>query len=250
MRPIVADHATVRHSVGILGVVGRLMNLHKPVAALMILSSLAAHADESAVEGGWRGSLVTGAGTELVVDLVVRRVGGGHAAYLVQAPWPNVNGGRANLATIEGGRVRLAFERLGAVVRGTVVDDVLDARWTQPGTDVSVRLSRYARPLPTAAQTERLSGTWAGTVDFNETEFEIALRFALDDLGEMTAVIEHRTYGAETEAAGVDLSDGVRFYVRPGYEVVGTVSGEAFIGELRTPLAVAALTLAKEAAEP
>ncbi|MCY3811060.1 MAG: hypothetical protein OXH15_04615 [Gammaproteobacteria bacterium] len=226
------------------------MNLPKSAVAVLVLSSLAVHSDEVAVEGGWRGSLVTGAGTELAVDLVVRAIGGGHAAYLVQAPWPNVNGGRANAVTIEDRRVRLAFERLGAVVQGTVADGVLDARWTQPGTNVPLRLSRYARPLPTAAEAERLSGVWAGTVGFNGTEFEFALRFALNDLGEMTAVIEHRTYGAETEAASVDLSDGVRFYARPGFEVLGAVSGEAFIGELHTPMAVAPLTLAKEAAEP
>lgn len=225
------------------------MNLHKPAAAVLILSSLAVHADESDVEGGWRGSLVTGAGTELAVDLVVRAQGGGHAAYLAQAPWPNVNGGRASSATIEGRRVRVAFERLGAVIEGTVADNVMDARWTQPGTNVPLRLSRYARPLPTAAEAERLSGTWAGPVELLGTEFEIALRFALDDLGEMTAVIEHRTYGAETEAASVGLSDGVRFYARPGFEVVGAVSGEAFIGELHTPVAVAPLVLRKETAD-
>ena len=225
------------------------MNLHKSAAAVLVLSSLAVHSDESAVEGGWRGSLVTGAGTELAVDLVVRAQGGGHAAYLVHAPWPNVNGGRANSATIEGGRVGIAFERLGAVIEGTVADDVMDASWTQPGTNVPLRLSRYARPLPTAAETERLSGTWAGTVDFDGTEFEIALRFALNDLGEVIAVIEHRTYGAETEAASVDLSDGVRFYARPGFEVVGAVRGGAFIGELHTPVAVAPLMLSKEIAD-
>lgn len=226
------------------------MNLRESAVAVLILSSLAVHSDESAVEGGWRGSLVTGGGTELAVDLVVRAVGGGHAAYLVQAPWPNVNGGRASAATIEGGRVHLAFERLGAVVQGTVADDVMDARWTQPGTDVPLRLSRYARPLPSRAEAERLSGAWAGPVEFNGAEFEIALRFALNDLGEVTAVIEHRTYGGETEAADVDLSDGVRFYARPGFEVVGAVSGEAFIGELHTPVAVAPLTLTKEATQP
>lgn len=226
------------------------MKLRESAVAVLILSSLAVHSDEVAVDGGWRGSLVTGAGTELDVDLVVRAVSGGHAAYLVHAPWPNVNGGRANSATIEGGRVRIAFERLGAVIHGTVAGDVLNARWTQAGTDVPLRLSRYARPLPTAAEAERLSGVWAGTVEFDGTGFEFALRFALNDLGEMTAVIEHRTYGAETEAAGVDLSDGVRFYVRPGFEVVGAVSGDAFIGELHTPVAVAPLMLGKETADP
>ena len=226
------------------------MNLRKSAAAVLILSSSAVHSDEVGVEGGWRGSLVTGAGTELGVDLVVRGVGGGHAAYLVQAPWPNVDGGRADSATIDGVDVRLAFERLGVVVEGTVADDVLDARWMQPGTDMALTLSRYARPLPTAAQAARLSGVWAGTVELGGTKFEIALRFALDDLGDMTAVIEHRTYGAETEAADVDLSDGVRFYARPGFEVVGEVSGKAFIGELHTPMAVAPMTLGREPADP
>ena len=202
------------------------------------------------MEGGWRGSLVTGSGTELAVDVVVRAVGDGHAAYLLQAPWPNVNGGRADSARVEGARVRLAFERLGAVVEGTVADDVLDARWTQPGTDVRLTLVRYARPLPTAAAAERLRGAWAGTVEFDWATLEVALRFALDDLGELTGVIELRTYGGETEAANVDLSDGVRFYARPGYEVVGAVSGNAFIGELRTPIAAAPLTLSKETAAP
>lgn len=226
------------------------MNLHISAVTVLVLASLAAHPAEPAVEGGWRGSLVTGAGTELDVDLVVRAVGGGYAAYLVQGPWPNVNGGRADSATVEGGRVRLAFERFGAVVEGTVADDVLDARWTQPGTDMPLRLSGYARPLPTTAEAERLSGAWAGTVEFNDTTLEVALRFALNDLGELTGVIEYRTYGAETEAAGVDLSDGVRFSAPPGYEVVGAVSGDTFVGELHTPMAVAPLTLSKEAAEP
>ena len=226
------------------------MNLRESAAAILILSTLAIHSDEVAVEGGWRGSLVTGAGTELAVDVVVRAVGDGHAAYLAQAPWPNVNGGRAESATIEGRRVHLAFARLGAVVEGTVADDVLTARWTQPGTDVPLTLVRYARPLPTAAEAERLSGVWAGTVEFNDTTLEVALRFALNDLGELTAVIEMRTYGGETEAANVDLSDGVRFFARPGYEVVGALSGDAFVGEWHTPMAVAPLTLSKEAAEP
>lgn len=87
-------------------------------------------------------------------------------------------------------------------------------------------------------------------MEFNDATLEIALRFAPDDLGELTAVIELRTYEGETEAANVDLSDGVRFCARPGYEVVGAASGDAFIGELRTPMAVAALTLRKETADP
>jgi len=226
------------------------MNLHRSAVVILILSTLAAHPDQAGIEGGWRGSLVTGAGTELAVDLVVRTVGGGHAVYLAQGPWPNVNGARADSATIEGGRVRLAFERLGAVVEGTVADDVLTARWTQPGTDVPLRLSRYARPLPTPAEVERLSGAWAGTVEFDWATLEVALRFALNDIGELTGVIELRTYGGETEPANVDLSDGVRFFARPGYEVVGAVSGDAFIGELHTPIAAAPLTLSKENAEP
>ena len=225
------------------------MNLHKSAVVILILSTLAVHSDQAAIEGGWRGSLVTGAGTELAVDVVVRAVGGGHAAYLTQGPWPNVNGGRAGSATVEGDRVRWAFERLGAVVEGTVADDILDARWTQPGTDVPLRLSRYPRPLPTPAEVERLSGAWAGTVEFEWATLEVALRFALNDLGELTGVIELRTYGGETEAANVDLSDGVRFFARPGYEVVGAVSGDAFIGELHTPMAAAPLTLIKETAE-
>ena len=226
------------------------MNLHKSAVVILILATLAAHSDQAGIEGGWRGSLVTGAGTELAVDVVVRAVGGGHAAYLAQGPWPNVNGGRADSAIVEGARVRLAFERLGAVVEGTVADDVLTARWTQPGTDVPLTLVRYARPLPTAAEAERLSGVWAGTVEFNDTTLEVALRFALNDLGELTGVIEYRTYGGETEAASVDLSDGVRFFAPPGYEVVGAVSGDAFVGQLHTPMAVAPLALSKEAAEP
>lgn len=225
------------------------MSLSRSAVAVLILSTLAVHSDEAAVDGGWRGSLVTGAGTELAVDLVVRTVGGGHAAYLVQGPWPNVHGGRGKSAMIEGARVRLAFEQLGAVVEGTAADDVLDARWTQPGTDMPLKLARYDRPLPTADEAERLSGAWAGTVDFNGT-IEVALRFALNDLGELTAVIELRTYGGETEAANVDVSDGVRFFARPGFEVVGAVSGDAFVGELHTPMSVAPLTLTKEAAQP
>lgn len=226
------------------------MNLHRSAIAVLVLASLAAHSDEPGVEGGWRGSLITGAGTELAVNLVVRAVDDGHAAYLAQGPWPNVNGGRADSASLEGPRIRLAFERLGAVVEGTVADDVLDARWTQPGTDMPLGLSRYARPLPTTAEAERLSGAWAGTVEFNDTTLEVALRFALNDLGELTGVIEYRTYGFETEAASVDLSDGVRFFAPPGYDVVGAVNGDAFIGELHTPMAVAPLTLGREAAEP
>lgn len=227
------------------------MNLRKSAVAVLVVSSLAVHSDEPVVEGGWRSSLVTGAGTELAVDLVVRAVGDGHSAYLVQRAWPNVNGGRASSATVENGRVRLAFERLGAVLEGTVADDVLLARWTQPGTEVPVKLSRYARPLPTAAEAERLSGAWAGTVEFNETPLDVALRFGLNDLGELTAVIEYRTYGGETEAASVDLTGGrVRFYAPPGYEVVGAVTGDAFVGELHTPMAVAPLTLTKEANPP
>ena len=227
------------------------MNVRNYAAAVLIVSSLAVHSDEPAVEGGWRGSLVTGAGTELAVDLVVRAVDGGHAAYLVQGAWPNINGGRASSASVEDGRIRVAFERLGAVIEGTVADDVLLARWTQPGTDVSVRLSRYARPLPTAAEAEQFSGAWAGTVEFDENALDLALRFELNDLGELTAVIEYRTYGGETEAASVDLTDGrVRFFAPPGYKVVGAVTGEAFVGELHTPMAVAPLTLTKEVAEP
>ena len=227
------------------------MNVRNYAAAVLIVSSLAVHSDEPAVEGGWRGSLVTGSGTELAVDLVVRAVDGGHAAYLVQGAWPNINGGRASSASVVDGRVRVAFERLGAVIEGSVADDVLLARWTQQGTDVSLSLSRYARPLPTAAEAERLSGAWAGTVEFNETPLDLALRFELNDLGELTAVIEYRTYGGETEAASVDLSDGrVRFFAPPGYKVVGAVTGEAFVGELHTPMAVAPLTLTKEVAEP
>lgn len=226
------------------------MSLRKSAVAVLILSTLAVHSDQAAIEGGWRGSLVTGAGTELAVDVVVRAVGGGHAAYLAQGPWPNVNGGRADSATVEGTRIRLAFERLGAVVEGTVADDVLDARWTQPGTGIPLKLARYARPLPTAAEAERLTGTWAGTVEFNDTALEVALRFALNDLGELNAVIELRTYGGETEAANVDLSDGVRFFARPGFEVVGALSGDAFVGELHTPVTVAPLTLGKETVAP
>lgn len=226
------------------------MNLRKSGVVVLILSTLAVHSDQAAIEGGWRGSLVTGAGTELGVDVVVRALGDGHAAYLAQGPWPNVNGGRGNSATIEGACVRVAFERLGAVVEGTVTGDVLDARWTQPGTDIPLKLARYDRPLPTAAEAARLSGAWSGMVDFNETMIELALRFALNDLGELTAVIELRTYGGETEAANVDVSDGVRFFARPGFEVVGAVSGDAFLGELQTPMSVAPLTLTKEAAQP
>ena len=226
------------------------MNQHRFAAVVLILSTLAVHSAQADIEGGWRGSLVTGAGTELAVDVVVRVVGGGHAAYLAQGPWPTVNGGRADSATLDGARVRFAFERLGAVVEGTVADDTLDARWTQPGTDVPLTLVRYARPLPSAAEVERLSGTWAGTVEINDTALEVALRFGLNDLGELTGVIELRTYGGETEPANVDLSDRVRFFARPGFEVVGAVSGDAFIGEMHTPMAVAPLTLSKEAAEP
>ena len=227
------------------------MNVRNYAVAVMIVSSLAVHSEEPTVEGGWRGSLVTGSGTELGVDLVVRAVGGGHKAYLVQGAWPNINGGRARSASVENGRVRFAFGRLGAVVEGTVSEDVLLARWTQPGTDVSLSLSRYARPLPTAAEAERLSGAWAGTVEFNETPLDLALRFELNDLGELTAVIEYRTYGGETEAASVDLTDGrLRFFAPPGYKVVGAVTGEAIVGELHTPMAVAPLTLIKEVAQP
>lgn len=227
------------------------MNVRNYAAAVLIVSSLVVHSDEPAVEGGWRGSLVTGSGTVLAVDLVVRAVDGGHAAYLVQGAWPNINGGRASSASVVDGRVRVEFERLGAVIEGTVADDVLLARWTQPGTDVSLSLSQYARPLPTAAEAEQFSGAWAGTVEFDENALDLALRFELNDLGELTAVIEYRTYGGETEAASVDLTDGrVRFFAPPGYKVVGAVTGEAFVGELHTPMAVAPLTLTKEVAEP
>jgi len=57
-----------------------------PLAGAALLAGLALGTSAQSVDGGWRGVLLTGAGTELHLDFVVRTVPGGHAAYLVDIP--------------------------------------------------------------------------------------------------------------------------------------------------------------------
>lgn len=200
------------------------------VAGAALLAATGAAAES--VEGGWRGTLVTGAGTELSVDLVLRAVGDGYGAYLDGSRWPAVSGGRASDVTVSEGVIRVGFSNLGARFEGSLGGDDLTGVWRQPGTELSLTLVAYRRPVPGPEETARFAGTWSGSVG----DVPIELRFAVDDLGELvcevTAVAEDFTFG--TGPVAVDGSNMRLESPRLGV-MTATVTGDAMAAELRAP---------------
>ena len=200
-----------------------------------------------AIDGGWRGTLVTGAGTELSVDLVIRTAGDGYGAYLDGRRWPAVSGGRASDVTVSDGVVRVAFDALGAVFEGALADDGLDGHWRQPGTELPLTLVAYPRPAPAPEEIERFAGVWSASVG----EVPIKLRFEVDELGELvcavTVVPEDFTF-----SAGLVAVDGANMRLEaPRLGVMtASVMGEAMRAELRASGGAVSFQATRGAAEP
>ena len=144
---------------------------------------------------------------------------------------------------------RLVFDRLDAEITGTLDGENLSGRWIQPGTDLALTLSRFERPLPSAEDVELLAGSWAGTVRLGQAEMEFAFAFGQDDLGELVATVENRTYGGSWEMGTVRLQGSeLHLYSNTGFEVGASVVGDTITGELRVPGMSTSLLLAREEA--
>ena len=199
------------------------------VAGAATILAVVGSANES-IDGGWRGTLVTGAGTELSVDLVIRTVDDGYGAYLDGRRWPAVSGGRASDVSVSDGVVGVAFDALGAVFEGASAGDELAGHWRQPGTDLPLTLVAYPRPAPGPDEIGRFAGTWSASVD----GLPIELRFEVDELGELvcaiTVVPESFTF-----SAGLVAVDGASMRLeapRLG-SMTASVMGDAMTAELR-----------------
>ena len=216
------------------------------LAGAATILAAAGTANES-IDGGWRGTLATGAGTELAVNLVIRPAGDGYGAYLDGRRWPAVSGGRASDVSVSDGVVRVAFDALGAVFEGALAEDGLAGYWRQPGTELPLTLVAYPRPAPGPEEIERFAGVWSANID----GLPIELRFEVDELGELvcaiTVVPENFTF-----SAGFVAVDGTNMRLEAPRLGVMTASviGDAMTAELRASGGTVSFQATRGAAEP
>ena len=157
---------------------------HRAFVAGAAILAAAGAAGESA-EGGWRGTLVTGAGTELSVDLVVRAVGDGYGAYLDGSRVARRLGWASERRDGVRGSDPCCLDALGAEFEGSLEGDGLTGVWRQPGTELPLTLVAYRRPVPGPDEIAHSAGTWSGSVG----DVPIELRFEVDELGELICAV-------------------------------------------------------------
>jgi uncharacterized protein (DUF2147 family) len=217
--------------------------MYKWIKTTMLASMLIASAGTMAaapatapqdLAGVWQGKLPIDATTSLTIQFTFAKdAKGGYTAVLDSPDNGAIKNTPATGVTFDGSNVKLQVAALSGAYAGALKDGKISGQWTQPGGNLPLVLTPYAKPVLSKAAIDTLTGTWFGPLKFPGGELTFVMRFKTDAKGEFGGTLAVPEQGGnETPMADIQLADGKLTFKIPQVrgEYSATVANGAMTG--------------------
>jgi len=217
------------------GMMGRFFT--RLLLAMMALTTQSVLAQDD-LTGIWEGMLEIAPGQGIEMHFNFVRDADGQLTATVSSPeQPALQNLPVEDVSFEGGGLSLGVAALSGSFAGRLTDGVVTGSWTQPGSTVPLTLRPYVEPVLTAADMERILGSWVGTLRPNpddDLQVTVVFRFERDAQGEFAAFMDspdEGTMGIPVDSVGM-INDELTLSVnRARMEFIGTLDGDALNGD-------------------
>jgi hypothetical protein len=203
------------------------------ILGLLAFVALGAAAQQD-IAGTWTGKLAIAPDQELTVNFVLTAVaGGGYAAVLTSPDNSAINNVAATDVSFAGGKLSLKVPTLSGAYDGTLANGAFDGQWTQPGSELPLKLTPYKAAVFTQAAKDSLLGSWVGTITGPLGAVVLVMRYEVNAAGEFVAVLDQPEQGARGVPLADVMLDGDKLSWRvpqAAAQYTGTLQNGRFVG--------------------
>ena len=210
-------------------------SLRLSILGLLAFAAFGAAAQQD-IAGTWTGKLAIAPGQELTVNFVLTaQAAGGYSAVVTSPDNAAISNVAATDVTFAGGKLTLKVPPLSGAYDGTLAGGAFDGKWTQPGGELPLKLTRYQAPVFTQAAKDSLIGSWLGAATTPLGTMPMVMRFEMYAAGEFVALFDQPEQGARGVPLVDVMLDGDKLTWRipqAGATYTGTLQNGKFVGSI------------------
>lgn len=206
---------------------------------LMMVSFITLAAAPPDLNGMWQGKLAVDAKTTLAIQFTFAKdAKGAYTAVLNSPDNPALKNAPATGVAWDGTTLKLQVPSLQGSYAGTLKAGAITGQWTQPGGNLPLVLTPYAKPVVTKAAAAQLNGAWVGDLPVTPTtKMPAQFRFKTDDKGNVTGTFSIPDQGLnDSPVTDIEFADGklsLRLPQVRNTQYVGTLANGQIAGALK-----------------